>query len=281
MDYVELNIPINSVEEGEILMAELADYPFESFESEGSKLLKGYIPQESLVDCKGEVDELLARYNVVGARFISIETQNWNAQWESNFERVEVGERLLIRAPFHESDPRFEREVVIMPKMSFGTGHHATTHLMAEWTMDLGSEGLLKGARGLDVGSGTGVLAIVAAKEGARSVDAVDIDDWADENCRENIVVNGVETIVKPMLGDVSIVAGEHYNFILANINRNILVGDMPRYAAALEPNGVLLMSGFLEQDIAILRARAVELGLTPIAERVRDGWVSMRVEKR
>ncbi len=281
MDYVELNIPINSLEEGEILMAELADYPFESFENEGSRALKGYIPQEQLVDCKGEVDELLARYKIEGARFISIETQNWNAQWESNFERVEVGERLLIRAPFHDTDPRFEQEVVIMPKMSFGTGHHATTHLMAEWTMDLGAEGLLEGARVLDVGSGTGVLAIVAAKCGADSVDAVDIDEWADENCRENIVVNGVEGCVTPLLGDVSRVAGRCYNIILANINRNILVGDMARYVASMEDGAVLLMSGFLEQDIEILRRRAIELGLTPIGERVRDGWVSMRVERR
>ncbi|MFI3304947.1 MAG: 50S ribosomal protein L11 methyltransferase [Rikenellaceae bacterium] len=281
MDYVELNIPINSLEEGEILMAELADYPFESFENEGSRLLKGYIPQDKLADCKGEVDELLARYNVAGARFISIETQNWNAQWESNFERVEVGNRLLIRAPFHDADPRFEQEVVIMPKMSFGTGHHATTHLMAEWTMDLGAEGVVTDARVLDMGSGTGVLAIVAAKCGAVSVDAVDIDEWADENCRENIVVNGVESIVTPLLGDISRVEGRLYNLILANINRNILVGDMARYTAAMESGAVLLMSGFLEQDVEILRRRAAEVGLTPIGERVRNGWVSMRVEKR
>ncbi|MFR9634138.1 MAG: 50S ribosomal protein L11 methyltransferase [Rikenellaceae bacterium] len=210
-----------------------------------------------------------------------METQNWNAQWESNFERVEVGDRLLIRAPFHPADSKFQSEVVIMPKMSFGTGHHATTHLMAEWTMDLGAEGCLAGARGLDMGSGTGVLAIVAAKEGAAAVDAVDIDDWADENCRENIVVNGVEGVVTPILGDVSRVEGRRYSFILANINRNILVGDLPRYATALEEGGVLLISGFLEQDVEILQARAREVGLTPVAERVRDGWVAMRIDKR
>ncbi len=281
VDYVELNIAIADEEQGEILVAELAEFPFESFENEGKTRLKGYIPQDKLADCKGEVDELLSHYGVTGARYISIETQNWNAQWESNFERVEVGDRLLIRAPFHDADPSFEREVVIMPKMSFGTGHHATTHLMAEWTMDLGSEGLLAGAEGLDMGSGTGVLAIVAAKEGAKSVDAVDIDEWADENCRENIEVNGVTERVFPMLGDFSRVEGRTYDFILANINRNILVANMARFAAALRSGGVLLISGFLEQDIETLKGAAMSSDLTPIGERVRDGWVVMKIQKR
>ncbi len=281
MDYVELNIAIADEEQGEILVAELAEFPFESFETEGKTRLKGYIPQDKLADCKGEVDELLAHYGITGARYISIETQNWNAEWESNFERVEVGDRLLIRAPFHEADTSFEREVIIMPKMSFGTGHHATTHLMAEWTMDLGAEGRLSGAEGLDMGSGTGVLAIVAAKEGAKSIDAVDIDEWADENCRENIEVNGVQEVVHPMLGDFARVEGRSYDFILANINRNILVANMPRFAAALRSGGVLLISGFLEQDIETLKGAATTHGLTPIGERVRDGWVVIRVEKK
>ncbi len=280
MDYVELNIPIATVDEGEIIMAELADYPFESFENEGTTLLKGYIPQERLADCKGDVDAMLLRYGIEGARYISIETQNWNAAWESNFDRVEVGDRLLIRAPFHAADPHFASEVVIMPKMSFGTGHHATTHLMSEWTMDLALEGHIRGARGLDMGSGTGLLAIIAAKEGAASVDAVDIDEWADENCRENISVNGVEGVINPMLGDISRVEGQRYNFILANINRNILLADMARYAATLESGGVLLISGFLEKDIEVLQSKGREVGLRPIGERQRDGWVAMRFEK-
>lgn len=281
MDYVELNITTRSAEQAEIIMAELAEYPFESFTNEGESLLKGYIPQERLADCKDDVDRLLAHYEVGDARYISIETQNWNAEWESNFERVEVGERLLIRAPFHPADPRFGSEVVIMPKMSFGTGHHATTHLMSEWVMDLAEERLINGRRGLDMGSGTGVLAIIAAKGGARSVDAVDIDEWAAQNCGENIVVNGVEGVVRPILGDSSTIEGARYDFILANINRNILLADMPRYAATLEMGGVVVISGFLEQDIEILTARAIELGLTFVESRVRNGWVAMRFDRR
>ncbi|MFR9620913.1 MAG: 50S ribosomal protein L11 methyltransferase [Rikenellaceae bacterium] len=273
MDYVELNIETGSAEQSEILVAELSDFAFESFVTEGERLLKGYIPQERLADCKGEVDALLARYGICGARYISIETQNWNSQWESNFERVEVGSRLLIRAPFHPSDARFAREVVIMPKMSFGTGHHATTHLMAEWTMDLN----IAGKRGLDMGSGTGVLAIVAALEGAESVDAVDIDEWAYENCCENIAVNGVEGCVESLLGDSSVVADRSYDFILANINRNILLGELPRYGRMLTSGGDLLISGFLEQDIDVLVAQGEAEGFAFVERRLRDGWVAMR----
>ncbi len=280
MDYVELNIPITGAEFGEIITAELADFPFESFTSEGDTLLKGYIPQERLIDCKEAVDQMLASYNISGTRYISIETQNWNAKWESAFERVEVGDRLLIRAPFHPSDARFEREVVIMPKMSFGTGHHATTHLISEWVMDLGAAGEVQGRRVLDMGSGTGVLAIIAAKEGAESVTAVDIDEWADENCRENICVNGVEERVTPLLGDMSRVEGERFDIILANINRNILLADLPRYAAALNEGGIILMSGFLEQDIETLNTRITEVGLTPHSHRTRDGWVAIQARK-
>ena len=153
MNYISLNIAFSDAMQAEILTAELADYPFESF----------------------EVDALLARYGVQG-RYIAIETQNWNAVWESNFPPVDVEGRLLIRAPFHEPAPAGVMEVVVMPKMSFGTGHHATTWLVSRAVLDLG----VAGRRGLDMGSGTGVLSIVAAKCGAEHVDAVDIDDWAD-----------------------------------------------------------------------------------------------------
>ncbi len=280
MDYIELNIPITDGEQGEIITAELADLPFESFTTEGDSVLKAYIPQQRLVDCKDMADAILERYGISAARYISIETQNWNQQWESNFERVEVGERLLIRAPFHPSDTKFEREVIIMPKMSFGTGHHATTHLMSEWIMDLGAEGAIASRTLLDMGSGTGVLAIIASKEGAAAVTAVDIDEWADENCRENIVVNGVEGVVTPLLGDMGLVEGERFDVVLANINRNILLADLHRYARCLNGGGVLLMSGFLEQDIAQIEARVREVGLTPHSHRVRGGWVAMQARK-
>ncbi|MFI3318481.1 MAG: 50S ribosomal protein L11 methyltransferase [Rikenellaceae bacterium] len=274
MIYIELNIPITSAEEAEILTAELAEYPFESFTTDRTTL-KAYMPHEELPEWKEEVDELLERYEISGARYISIEDQNWNALWESNFERVEVARRLLIRAPFHEADPSFEMEVVIMPKMSFGTGHHSTTHLMSEAILDMD----LSGKRGLDMGSGTGLLAIIAAKCGAEAVDAIDIDEWADENCRENISTNHLEGRINPMLGDASLLAGRKYDFILANINRNILLKDMPSYAAALNPGGSLTISGFLKEDIEMLTARAAELGLSHAATREREGWIALELK--
>ena len=257
MNYIALNIAFSEDEQAEILTAELADYPFESFETEDGTL-KAYIPQERLADCKAG------------------ETQNWNAVWESNFPAVDVEGRLLIRAPFHDPAPEGVMEVVVMPKMSFGTGHHATTWLVSRAVLDLG----VAGRRGLDMGSGTGVLSIVAAKCGAEHVDAVDIDDWADANCRENIAANGVADRITPMLGDVRRIAGRHYGFILANINRNILLADMPVYAAALDAGGDLVMSGFLEPDVPAITACAEKLGLRPVATAVKEGWVTVHVRK-
>lgn len=274
MDFVALNIPVADGAQAEILVAELAEFPFESFES-GSDVLKAYIPQERLADCKTEVDALLARYGVSG-RYISIEAQNWNALWEQNFPASDIEGRLRIRAPFHEPAPEGEPEIIVMPKMSFGTGQHATTWLMARGVLDLG----LAGRRGLDMGSGTGVLSIVAAKCGAVHVDAVDIDEWADANCRENIAVNGVEACVEPMLGDVARIAGRTYGFIFANINRNILLRDMHAYAAALLPGGDLLMSGFLEADVPAVVEAAQAEGLAFVASASRDGWMMVHVRK-
>ena len=274
MDYISLQIPVTDACQGEILTAELADYPFESFETEGG-VLKAYIPQERLADCKMEVDSLLDRYGVRG-RYIAIETQNWNALWERNYPCVDVEGRLRIRAPFHEAAPAGELEVVVMPKMSFGTGHHATTWLVSRAVLDLG----VAGRSGLDMGSGTGVLSIVAAKCGAVHMDAVDIDDWADANCRENIAANGVEDRITPILGDVRSIAGRHYDFILANINRNILLADMPSYAATLAAGGDLVMSGFLEADVPALVEAAAALGMDLVGTAQREGWMMVHVRK-
>lgn len=274
MDYVELNMEATG-ELAEILTAELADYPFESFKQEGP-ILKAYIPREELVECMEPVNALLARYGITGARYISIETQNWNALWESNFTPVDVEGRIYIRAPFHAPAPEGVMEVVIMPKMSFGTGHHATTCLVSGYLLDLA----LRGKEGLDMGSGTGVLSIVAAKCGARHIDAVDIDEWADENCCENIKANKVEEQITPLLGDVRRIAGRHYDFIAANINRNILTGDMAAYAATMCPGADLVMSGFLEADIPIIRSAAEACGLCFCSSRLREGWAAVHCRK-
>jgi ribosomal protein L11 methyltransferase len=265
VNYFELYIPARDALAAEIMMAELDGLPFESFDA-GDTFLKAYIRADELAAHRGEVERFM-RETGVECHLTEIEQQNWNAVWESNFEPVEAG-GVVIRAPFHTPVEGVE-EVVIMPKMSFGTGHHATTRLMAEAVMELD----LAGLHGLDMGSGTGVLAILAAKRGAAHVDAVDIDEWAFENCTENIAANGVAGLVTPILGDVNAIAGRSYDFILANINRNILLADMDKYVATMRPGAVLAMSGILEADIAAIESRAAELGLTPSATRTIDGW--------
>jgi ribosomal protein L11 methyltransferase len=275
MDYVELNIRCADTEQAEIVTAELAELPFESFQTDG-ELLKAYIPRERLADCMAEADELLARYGIADRRYIAIEPQNWNALWEQSFTPVEVDGKLLIRAPFHDPRPAFGLEVIVMPRMAFGSGHHATTCLMASALYDLPTGG----KRGLDMGCGTGVLASVAAKRGATAVDAVDIDEWAEANCRENVAANGLDGIIVPLLGDIRRIAGRKYDFIAANINRNILLMDMPAYADVLTAGGDLLMSGFLEEDIPIIAAKAETCGLMAVETRLRDGWAMVHVKK-
>lgn len=274
MSHIELTLDAADAQQAEILMAELADYPFESFEQEGARL-KAYIPQERLADCKDAVDGVLTRYGISHATYLSIEPQNWNALWESHFTPVEVDERLTIRAPFHAPSTT-PMEVVIMPKMSFGTGHHATTCLMAAGLLDRDVTGL----HGLDMGSGTGVLAILAAMRGAAGVDAVDIDEWAYENCAENIRTNGVEERITPVLGGVEAIADHHYDFIMANINRNILVSQLPAYAAALDSGGWLSMSGILECDLDVLSDAARANGFSVTGTALRDGWARLDVVK-
>lgn len=274
MDYVELDIPVTDESLSEILVAELAELPFESFSSD-RRLLKAFIRQDDLADCKDEADEILSRYGIEGFRYVQIETQNWNALWESNFEEVHIDTRAVIRAPFHASHPELgDMDIVIMPRMAFGTGHHSTTALMVESLLDAD----LSGLRVLDMGSGTGVLAIVALKRGAASADAVDIDDAACSSCLENGAANGTADRMEVLLGDVRCVAGRRYDLILANINRNILLRDMPSYASMLNAGGRLFVSGFLEQDIPALEECARANGLHTDRIRTRDGWVVMEL---
>lgn len=261
-----------------VAVAELSDRGFDSFAEEDGRL-RGYAKAEDYEARRSEIEPYLRQLEAggVGVEYREIRQQNWNALWESRFEPIEVDGRCCIRAPFHEESPRCPLDIVIMPKMSFGTGHHATTYLMVRRMLDLD----FGGKTGLDMGCGTGVLGILAVKLGARAVEAVDIDPWACENTRENAGKNGVQAQISVLEGDAAVVRGAAFDFILANINRNILLADLDKYAARLGPGGFVLLSGFLEADTEDIGARCREAGLEPVGTDERDGWMLMEGRKK
>lgn len=204
----------------------------------------------------------------------SQEPKNWNEEWEKNFDPVEVDHLCQIRAPFHSPSEGFDQEVVIMPKMSFGTGHHATTHMMVKLMMQ---EGVTDPV--LDMGCGTSVLAILAHKLGARQITAIDIDEWAYTNSLENVEMNNANPI-EVLQGDVALIEGRTFSTILANINRNVLLTDMAAYASALAQNGRLFISGFYTHDLPDLISKANQCGFRLIRTLDKNNWASALLVK-
>jgi ribosomal protein L11 methyltransferase len=198
----------------------------------------------------------------------TIEATNWNAEWEKSFDPISVDGACLIRAPFHEIQGDYKFVITIEPKMSFGTGHHATTHLIISEMLQMEWDGLDV----LDMGSGTAVLAILAEKMGARDIDAIDIDEWAFENAEENASRNDCSKI-RCLLGGAELLGDKKYDIILANINRNILLRDMHLYRAVLKDGGKILFSGFYEQDVTELEKVATPLGLKIQNKRLMNEW--------
>ena len=274
MSYSELKIthrqePVQT----EILIAQLGELGFESFVEDPNQLL-AYILSEkfsakdvfSLLDITPNID----RYS-----FGEIEDQNWNAVWESNYEAVRFGDFCNIRAPFHEpvSDVKFD--LIIEPKMSFGTAHHETTSLMIEW---LKTEPV-QGKRVLDMGCGTGILAILSKKLGAEFVEAIDNDAWAFENTKENILRNETPEIAVE-LGDAENLEGKHFDLVIANINRNILNQDMPNYVQTMPKDAVILLSGFYKSDLDAVSEACVLNGLNYISHLEKNHWVAAKFVK-
>lgn len=277
MNYIEYKLVNISEQMADIAVADLAETAFDSFSEYDAfeQSICCYILDSENQKQTPLIEALLAELNIE-YHTKAIEQQNWNAVWESNFEPITVGEQCYIKAPFHESKG-VTYEITIMPKMSFGTGHHATTHLMAEAILERDFSGM----SGLDMGSGTGILAILASMRGAVLVDAVDIDEWAYENCIENLEMNSMQSSICPILGDVASIKGRVYDFVLANINRNILLRDMPEYIKTLREGGILVMSGILELDVEVISARAQELGMTIDNVALRDGWACVKTTKQ
>lgn len=259
----------------EILIAELASVGFESF-IETDSGVTAYIqkPQQS--------ENLLESIYVINSQEFEISyTQeeiaptNWNLEWERNFEPLQVDDLVSIRAPFHDN-PGLTYDIVIEPKMSFGTGHHETTYMMVQHLIELE----LNNKKVLDMGCGTGILAIFSAMKGAQPVTAIDIDPWCYENSLENCERNACN-FIHVQQGDASVLTGEKYDLIIANINRNILLEDLKVYAQCLNSGGILLLSGFYKEDIPIIdqEARAHLLNIDHTIER--NNWVSLRYFKK
>ena len=271
MEYIELSCSLPQGEEHytELIMAALGEMGFESFMETEDGLL-AYIKAaefdaEFLNDAGLWPDEANPEYS-----WKTIEEQNWNAVWESNFEPVFIDGRCRVRAPFHEKDPKIEFDILIEPKMSFGTAHHETTAQMISLLLNTD----VKDKTLLDMGSGTAVLAILAAMKGASQITAIDNDEWAYHNALENVAKNNLPHI-NVNQGDAAMLKGKKFDIILANINRNILLNDMEHYRDSLTPGGTLMMSGFYTEDVEVITDKATELGLTKLGQTERNNWAT------
>ncbi|HLV92552.1 MAG TPA: 50S ribosomal protein L11 methyltransferase [Aequorivita sp.] len=270
--YIEYNFKVEPLQPGtEILIAELGYVGFESFvETEDG--VTAYIQKDEWRDnILDEVEILNSAEFKIDHSFLEIEQINWNIEWEKNFSPIEVDGKCVVRAPFHP-ERNLEYEIVIEPKMSFGTGHHETTFMMLQYIL----ENEFEGKSVLDMGCGTAVLAILVEMRGASSIDAIDIDDWCYENSLENTEKNHCQNI-SVYLGDASLLKGQKYNVIIANINRNILLEDMHVYKKCLKSGGLLYLSGFYTQDLAIIKETCNNLGLEFVDNKEKNNWVAAK----
>lgn len=269
-NYIQITFTNLQPEQAEMLIAQLSEAGFDGFE-ESEDMLKAFIPEKDYD--KQMLKELAYKYQLDYTEQ-AIPEQNWNALWESNFQPVVVDDFVGIRASFHEAIPGVEHEIVITPKMSFGTGHHATTFMMLQQMRNIP----FSGKSVFDFGTGTGVLAILAEKLGATSVFAVDNDDWSIENARENCQFNNCALVELEKKDSAN--TGRRFDIILANINKNVILENMNTLAEGLNPDGMLLISGLLEADENDILAKAGEAQLLCIKKTSRSGWISLKINK-
>jgi len=277
MNYIELTFKLDPLlPSREVLLYELGELKYESFVNTVDGL-KAYIQKPHFDE--GEISGLMAlaipdqKYSYV---FKEIIQENWNAVWEKDFQPIQVGDKCLIRAPFHDPPGTGVMDLVISPKMSFGTGHHQTTYMMAEKLFNLD----FTGKDVLDMGCGTAILAIIAKKLGAEVVWGIDIEDFAFENALENVKLNEVSEVIV-YKGGAELLNSRSFHLILANINRNILLEDMQAYVAVLEENGRLCLSGFFTTDTEVLIDHATELGLVFEDKQEKEGWAMLSFLKK
>lgn len=258
----------------EILIAQLGEKAFESF-IETETGISAFVQKDLWsADILDDIYILTSPEFTITHTFEEIEQVNWNEEWEKNFEPIDVDGKCHVRAPFHpKTDAEFD--IIIEPKMSFGTGHHETTHMMIQHLLETNVENL----KTLDMGCGTAILAILAEMKGAKPIDAIDIDNWCYLNSIENAERNNCKEITV-YEGEASLLEGKNYDLIIANINRNILLNDMKAYTNCLNLNGILLLSGFYTEDIPAIDASCIENGLTYVKKFERNNWVSLKYTK-
>ena len=282
MDYTAINFNITpfSEEIADILIATMSSIGYEGFQYTDTGFT-AYITCEQFEEERIQKLEILQSLAVdyqIDWNFSVLQDRDWNLEWEKNFTPIVVDNRILIRAGFHPTIPGIDYDIIIEPKMSFGTGHHPTTTLMLETLLDF--SGQMKGKRVLDMGCGTGILSILAAKLGASTVTGIDIDEWSYRNARENIENNQLQNI-QIKIGNAGLLEKEkEFDFILANIHRNILLTDMPFYERCLKDGGILIMSGFYTHDLPSIRQKAAELGMTYGDQKMKQNWVAVSFTK-
>ena len=278
MNYFEINFFITPYEEyiSDVLASELGEIGFDSFVSTEDGL-DAYALENVFDEVK--LKNLLDNFPFeasIDYKVTQIESKNWNEEWEKHyFEPIVIGNECVIHSSFHKNVPIAKYDIIIDPKMAFGTGHHETTSLVIGRLLQMD----LQDKTVLDMGCGTAVLAILAAMRGAKDIVAIDIDTWCTENSIENIGVNNIKG-VKVLLGGAELLQGMHFDIILANINRNILLADMEQYAACLSSGGELYMSGFYVQDIPLIEAEANRNGLKLIDYNEKNNWAVVKTVK-
>ena len=273
--YIEYNFTVSPKEPAtEILIAELGNVGFESFVENENGVI-AYIQKEE--DYPTILDDIFILKSTAFSFDFNrdeVAQTNWNAEWEKNFTPIQVDDLVSVRAPFH-TNPNLKYDIVIEPKMSFGTGHHETTHMMIQHLLQLN----LDHKSVLDMGCGTGILAIFAEMKNAKPIDAIDIDNWCYENAIENVERNNCNHI-SVFEGDASLLVDKKYDVIIANINRNILLNDMKVYTSCLNQKGILLLSGFYKEDISIIDNEVVKYNLTLESCIEKNNWVALKYNK-
>jgi ribosomal protein L11 methyltransferase len=279
LNYIEVTFTCDSAVTAELLLADLDALPVESVTQDGLTV-KAYVVEEDYSDWSEAHFPLAKQVGHMTWTTTEIPHQNWNAEWESNFPPLVLGTKVLVKAPFH-SEPNpldFQHVIHMVPKMAFGTGHHPTTYLMMEAVLEAAEEGVLQGQKVLDMGCGTGILAVLAIQAGAANAVGIEIDPYAAENAQEIAEINGVSDRLKIFAGDAGTLVQEPgpYQWVLANINRNILLADLHHYASVSASGARLDLSGFYQADVETLVECAKRCGYSLVKQASREGWMRL-----